>query len=35
MADQNTAVRVSFRAGKTLNLLPADSYWLLPVGANW
>ena len=35
MAAQNTAVHVSFQAGKTLNLLPADSYWLLPVGANW
>ena len=35
MAAQNTAVHVSFQAGKTLNPLPADSYWLLPVGAIW
>ena len=35
MAVQTTAVRVSFQAGKTQNLLPAFSHWLLPVGANW
>ena len=35
MAVQTTAVRVSFQAGKTQNLLPAFSHWLLPIGANW
>ena len=35
MAAQTTAVHVSVLAGKTLNLLPAVSHWLLPVDANW
>ena len=35
MVGQTTAVHVSFQAGKTLNLLPAFSYWLMPVGAIW
>ena len=35
MAALTTAVHVSIQAGKKLNLLPASSHWLLPVGVTW